>query len=55
MAQAEVEAAWQAEFKRIDATEVRGQRFVGRVKPGGSKRSMPTTISGGPSLALSPL
>ena len=63
MADPELEAAWRAEFKRIHATEAFDggsddpkARFVGRVmklKLSGSKRSTPTTIFGGPSLALS--
>ena len=63
MAGPEVEAAWRAEFKRIQTPKrsimpltIRRQRFVGRVmkpKLGGSKRSTPITTFGGPSLALS--
>jgi hypothetical protein len=57
MGEPNVEAAWRAEFKRVHATEAfrsatLRQNFVGRVmklKLSGSKRSIPTTIFGGPS------
>jgi hypothetical protein len=63
MAEPEVEAAWGAEFKRIHATEAFHSgsddpkatfRWSGdEAEPSGSKRSTPTTIFGGRSLALS--
>ena len=69
MAEPEVEAAWRAEFKRIGETQVRDalnsitdeskndrQRFVGwvmKLRRGGTGRSKPTTMSGGPSSPLS--
>ena len=59
MAEPNVEAAWRAEFKRIHATEAFNSANVFPDDPkaafrwsgdlDGSKRSIPTTIFGGPS------
>ena len=49
-------SAFTTQKPSIAALTIRRQRFVGRVmklKLSGSKRSTPTTIFGGPSLALS--
>ena len=51
-----VQAHSRRQKRSIVAVTIRRQRFVGRVmklKLSGSKRSTPTTIFGGPSLALS--